>query len=472
MRVRSPPAGPASRLLALFLSAAAAPWAVAGGAPADGRPAIQILPNDRLLVLAPHPDDEVIATGGVILEAVRRGIPVRVVFYTYGDNNEWSFAAYRGHPVLAPGAVRQMGLIRHDEALSADTVLGLSSNQLAFLGYPDFGTLRIWNEHWGSRPPFRSMLTKVEAVPYGNALRPGAAYKGEEILEDLERVFREFKPTKVFVSHAGDHNPDHRSLYLFTRVALWDLQDELKPELCPYLVHYRNWPLPRGFVPGDPLPPPDLFKDSVDWRIRPASEAEIEVKHAAIRRHASQYAVSGAYLDSFLRSNELFGDFPERPLYSAEGQGAAGEDESEAHDIPAELTDEEQAAYIGIERRAMWMEEGNAVLRVSISKPLARAVEFSADLFGYRRDKAFAEMPKIHVRMGVERTWVLDQDRPIPRAAVRIERSARQITIRIPLATLGDPERILTSARTSLGEVPLDWVSWRVLDVGRSTPPR
>ena len=47
--------------------------------------------GDRVLVLAPHPDDESLACGGIIQRALARGARVRIVFLTYGDNNEWSF---------------------------------------------------------------------------------------------------------------------------------------------------------------------------------------------------------------------------------------------------------------------------------------------------------------------------------------------------------------------------------------------
>ncbi len=54
----------------------------------------------------------------------------------------------------------------------------------------------------------------------------------------MEKVIRDFKPTKVFVYHPVDVNRDHRSFYLFLRIALWDLEDEIaRPEVFPYLVH-------------------------------------------------------------------------------------------------------------------------------------------------------------------------------------------------------------------------------------------
>lgn len=271
--------------LALALGFAARAPLSASGAAASSE--VDLAAGDRILVLAPHPDDEVIGCGGVIQRALKMGLPVHVAFLTYGDNNEWSFAVFRKHLVLEPSAVRKMGLIRHDEAIRADRVLGLSSNDLTFLGYPDFGTFYIWNDHWDQAPAFESMLTRVREVPYPNAYRPGAPYKGEEILRDLTAVIRDFRPTKVFLSHPADFHYDHRALYLFTRVALWNLEPELHPALYPYLVHFRKWPTIRGYRPGEPLVPPAFFQDLLGWQHLRLSAAEVEIKHRAIQQHTT-----------------------------------------------------------------------------------------------------------------------------------------------------------------------------------------
>ena len=81
------------------------------------------------------------------------GLPLRLVFFTYGDNNQWAFTVYRKHPVLMPKAMQGMGRIRHDEAVAAAKALGVSPDHLTLLGYPDFGTLQIWNAHWATGPP-------------------------------------------------------------------------------------------------------------------------------------------------------------------------------------------------------------------------------------------------------------------------------------------------------------------------------
>ena len=51
---------------------------------------LALTPSDRLLVLVPHPDDESVATGGLLQHATAVGAKALVVFFTEGDNNPWA----------------------------------------------------------------------------------------------------------------------------------------------------------------------------------------------------------------------------------------------------------------------------------------------------------------------------------------------------------------------------------------------
>jgi len=430
------------------------------------RPSVSLTPQDRLLILAPHPDDEIIGCGGIIQQAVAMHLPVRVGIFTYGDNNQWSFLIYRKLPVLTRGAVQRMGLVRHDEAVAATKVLGLAADQLTFFGYPDFGTLMIWKDHWGAQPPFRSMLTRATAVPYTNALRPGAPYKGEEIERDLTSVLREFRPTKVFVSHPGDYMPDHSALYLFTRVALWDVEREIQPSLYPYLVHFKRWPSPRGYRPSEFLEPPSVFRQQIPWQSHRLTPEQVERKRAALRAHRTQYGYNARYLLSFVRSNELFGDVPVVSLRASSPPVALSSGETAPSvEAPEELTDKERAKFVGLEWRSVHLDGDHLVVTIAFSRPLAQAVMASAYLFGYRTDHPFAQMPKVHIKLGALTYKVHDQDQELPHDSLRITRKPKEITIDVPLALLGTPQRVLMSARTYLADVPLDWVPWRILEI-------
>jgi LmbE family N-acetylglucosaminyl deacetylase len=365
-----------------------------------------------------------------------------------------------------PKAVRGMGLIRYDEALLADKTVGVSPGDVTFLGYPDFGTLDIWYRHWQKSPSFLSMLTKVRAVPYPNAFRPGALYKGEEIVKDIAAIVKEFKPTKIFLSHPADHSGDHRALYLFTRVALWELKSPQEPELYPYLIHYTQWPLPEGHHPEKKIEPPRAYREEIPWKVDLLSAEEINRKEEALKKHRSQYESAAAYLDSFVRSNELFGDFP--PVVLAVGVPSAGVS-AEIREDPGtnseELTKEEREAFVGVEERHVSLGKDHITISIKISRPLAKAMGVSVYLFGYRPDVAFAQMPKLHLRFGMLYTAILDQQRSVSGSGITVIRRSKEITIRVPLKVLGNPTRILTSATTYLGNVSLDWASWRILEL-------
>ncbi|HZO85098.1 MAG TPA: PIG-L family deacetylase [Verrucomicrobiae bacterium] len=418
---------------------------------------LSLVERDRVLVLAPHPDDEVLGCGGVIQEALAKGIPARVVFLTYGDHNEWSFLVYRKHPVVEPGALRRMGLVRHDEAVAAGQVLGLASNQLTFLGYPDLGTLPIWTSHWNDDPAFRSLLTDTAQVPYTNALRPGASYRGEEILRDLESVIRDFRPTKVFVSHPMDHHPDHRALYLFATVALWNLRNELKPELLPYLIHHKDWPRPKGMHGALPLEPPPSLREHIVWKRDELAPQIVERNDLALRQHRTQYDYSAQRLLALLRANELFGDFPAVPLTGRTSFGSIQEP-------PEQLTDRERATLLAVEECHAALEDGRLSLSITHSRGLIEALELSVFAFGYRADRSFGEMPKLHLKVSALEHEAYEGSKRLPRESVAIQRGSREITFGIPLELLGNPDRILTTARTHVGDLPVDWTAWRILE--------
>ncbi len=430
----------------------------AAAARAVERPAVlRLSADDRLLVLAPHPDDEVLGCGGAIREAVERGVPVRVVFLTNGDDYEWSFLLYRGHPVLGSGAARAMGKVRAREASEAARRLGLRPGDVDFLGYPDRGTLAMWYAHWNDRPPFRSALTRATAVPYPDAFRPGAPYKGEELLRDLARVVREFKPTKIFVSHTADHHPDHRSLPLYLQVALWDLR--LNPAVLPYLIHYRAWPAPAGYHPSLPEAPPASLAALARWLELPLNPEEVADKRRALEAHASQFKHQSGELLSFVRASELFGGFPAVTVSSRSATWPA--------DIPPaeSLTIERRRRLAGLETTTVRLEGRELVVQTRLARPLGRETAVSVFAFGWRADRPFPEMPKLHVKFGAFAHAVLDQDRRLPAETVRLSRDEREVEVRIPLTALGDPTRLLFSARASLLELPIDGCSWRILEL-------
>src|SRR5882757_725225 len=54
-----------------------------------------ITADDRIVVVAPHPDDEVLGAGGLIQQARAVGAEVHVIYLTSGDHNQIAFKLYK-----------------------------------------------------------------------------------------------------------------------------------------------------------------------------------------------------------------------------------------------------------------------------------------------------------------------------------------------------------------------------------------
>jgi len=439
--------------------------------PATGMPSrqFQLAGSDRILVLVPHPDDEVLGAGGVLREAVSRGLPVRVVFLTHGDSNEWSFLAFRKRPVVMPRAVLAMGEIRQREAQAAAEALGVPDSDLTFLGYPDYGTLAIWRSHWGGqRPPDRGRLTRARSVPYPAAFRPGAPFKGEEILADLEAILRDFQPTRIFVSHPADHHPDHAALYLFTRVALWDLQGEVAATLHPFLVHYPRWPRGKGFRPGEELIPPARLLAGFDWQVHELDKEEVAAKRQALTAHRTQYGYSASRLLPFVRTNELYGDLAV-PVLAPEGNAVrlldAPGTESEEADVPDLLEAEEPSELVDLQGLSVRLVRNQVEIGMDLQEPLLEGSAVSLSAFGYRPDVPFSVLPKLELRIEPLSYTVRDQGRPLPRSTAWASAAGKRLTARIPLSSLGDPRRLFLQIRTSSPRTPLGQTPWWIVEL-------
>ncbi len=88
-------------------------------------------PDPVTLVIAPHPDDDVLGCGGLVARKRLDGLRIHVVYLTDGG------ASHCGHPGLTPANLVPQ---RQAEARSGLRVLGVDSAETTFLGVAD-GTL-------------------------------------------------------------------------------------------------------------------------------------------------------------------------------------------------------------------------------------------------------------------------------------------------------------------------------------------
>ncbi|HEY3268562.1 MAG TPA: PIG-L family deacetylase [Armatimonadota bacterium] len=276
---------------------------------------------DRLLVFAPHCDDETLGLAAYIQQALHAGAQVRVVFMTNGDGFTWSAEREFKRVRVGQAGYVQFGMARQQEALTALAISGVPSQDVTFLGYPDGGLAELWLHNWTPATPYVSRFTGFSRSPYPNSLTRGAIYCGQNVRADVQRLVREFRPTQVFCPHSADNHPDHWATFNFVTDVLWTERRaggtaaKAVPVQGLYLIHRGDWPVPQGYHPDDGLPPPaGLAHLDTDWRQVPVNLEQRDTKRRAIAAYVSQMRVMKRFLTSFVRRNELIGTRPSGPL--------------------------------------------------------------------------------------------------------------------------------------------------------------
>ncbi|MET1027081.1 MAG: PIG-L deacetylase family protein [Dongiaceae bacterium] len=191
------------------------------------------LGDTPILVLCPHPDDESLGCGGLILEACAQGIPLTVVFLSDGTGSHPSSAQYP-KPVLRE--------LREAEALAACKILGVAEDSIHFLRYPD------------------------RHVPSNGAQAEAAALKISDIMCQTGAA-------AIFVTWTGDPHCDHKAASAIAKEAC-RLRDGTR------LFEFPVW----GWILPVDAPCPDVEPRG----FRLSVEKHLAKKRSAIFQHKSQ----------------------------------------------------------------------------------------------------------------------------------------------------------------------------------------
>jgi N-acetylglucosamine malate deacetylase 1 len=149
----------------------------------------------RVVVVAPHMDDEVLGCGGVMARHADEGAEVHVVIAT------------RGIPELFLAELVARG---RAELAAAHRVLGVSGVQ--FLDFP---------------------APRLDTVPR------------HELADALARVFRELQPSVLYLPHHGDIHADHGHVYHAGLVAARPLANcPVRKILCYETLSETEWAPP------------------------------------------------------------------------------------------------------------------------------------------------------------------------------------------------------------------------------------
>jgi len=264
--------------------------------------------DTRMLVIAPHPDDEVLAAGGLMQQVHEAGGMVRVIYLTDGDGFPEGVKLEDRRHAITYVDYRGYGRRRQNEARTALTALGLEKTDALFLGFPDSGLCKLIRAYWSDhRSAYRSPYTRLTRPPVSERTAPETAYRGEDLTQEIAAILATFRPTLVLVPRKEDQHPDHSAAWYFLVDALGDVHrvsPDFSTDVLTYIVHYNDWPFADGTAA---LPaPPGLRGGASGWIRVALTPAQVRAKKSALRKYRTQVRAMAWFLDGFVRSNEIF----------------------------------------------------------------------------------------------------------------------------------------------------------------------
>lgn len=173
----------------------------------------------RVLILAPHPDDEINIAGNMILTLAAAKAEIFVAYSTNGD-------------------FEQTAEVRAQEAVDALKILGVPRDKIIFLGYGD--------GHKLSDKPTQSPAGHIETyaaktfVDYAKkTFGRHSSYTRENFKRDLKSLLLELRANIIFCVDFDSH-ADHRTLSILFEETLGEIlseRNDYRPEVYKKLAY-------------------------------------------------------------------------------------------------------------------------------------------------------------------------------------------------------------------------------------------
>lgn len=187
----------------------------------------------RVMIIAPHPDDESLGCGGLITLLRAQNAEVSVLFLTNGEAS---------HPNSKKFPAKKLGALRKAEAINAGKIMGVGKDLLYFLDAGD-GHLSAYLE------------------------------KGDSLIKKLKEIFQQNWPDTLFVPWRRDHHIDH--------VATSELVRRATRGMAVEVAEYPIWLWKKG--------KPEDWPEKVEILPFRLSVREVkDIKMKAINAHKSQ----------------------------------------------------------------------------------------------------------------------------------------------------------------------------------------
>ena len=153
---------------------------------------------NKILVIAAHPDDELLGCGGTVALHKLNGDDVVFVIVCEGDSLRYDNAS----------------TFHQDQIYSAAKILGVS--QVHSLKYPD---------------------QKLETILL------------TDLIQSLIDIISEYKPNIIYTQYGGDINRDHKILFEAVQVASRPTEKYIDTIYAFDTASSTEWAFPRNFIP-------------------------------------------------------------------------------------------------------------------------------------------------------------------------------------------------------------------------------
>jgi LmbE family N-acetylglucosaminyl deacetylase len=193
-----------------------------------------------ILVIAAHPDDEILGCGGSMAQHIQNGHHVHVVIMAEGLTSRFPTRAEAFEK--SPQMTDELMKLR-DICIRANQVLGVQDIQ--FEGFPD------------------NRMDSVDRL---------------DIVKRIESHIKNIKPNIIYTHHIGDVNIDHQSIHAAVVTAARPIPGEIKPDLLFFeTASSTEWQTPGSAPPFLPNWFEDISK-TLDLKLEALAVYEQEMR--------------------------------------------------------------------------------------------------------------------------------------------------------------------------------------------------
>ncbi len=149
--------------------------------------------GERVVVFAPHPDDDILGCGGSLIEHVKNGAHITIVYMTSGDATS------------SGGHSQELARTREKEARKGAQKIGVKN--LIFLGEPD-----------------------------------GELERSAKNVKKVENLILRLRPEAIYIPHSKDGHRDHKATFWIVSEAAKQASDaDENPWIIPLILCYEVW---------------------------------------------------------------------------------------------------------------------------------------------------------------------------------------------------------------------------------------